>query len=62
MSTQPSDIAILLTTFKESLEREIRGVSDKIDMLFTRYDTQAARLERQGALDSNRKPLDGPYE
>jgi hypothetical protein len=50
MSTQPNDIAALLTSVKESLEREIQGVSGKIDTLLTRFDAQAARLERQGAL------------
>jgi hypothetical protein len=50
MSTQPNEIAALLTSVKESLEREIQGVSGKIDTLLTRFDTQAGRLERQGAL------------
>jgi len=50
MSTQPNDIATLLTNVRESLEREIQGVSGKIDTLLTRFDTQAARLDRQGAL------------
>jgi hypothetical protein len=47
VSTQPNDIATLLTSFKESLEREIHSLGEA---LLTRFDTQAARLERQGAL------------
>jgi biopolymer transport protein ExbB/TolQ len=47
MSTQPSDIANLITSVKESLEREIHSLGEG---LFSRFDIQAARRERQGAL------------
>jgi predicted nucleic acid-binding Zn-ribbon protein len=40
----------LITDLKESLEREIREVRSGIARLETRFDTQAARLDRQGAL------------
>jgi hypothetical protein len=40
MSAQPNDIAILLTSVKESLEREIHSLRE---VLLTRFDTQAAR-------------------
>jgi uncharacterized protein (UPF0335 family) len=44
----------LLVDVKESLERDIHGVNSKIEglreLITTRFDTQAARLERQGAL------------
>ena len=40
----------LIVDVKESLEREIHRVGDKIDQLNTRFDTQAARLERHAGL------------
>ena len=44
----------LLTDIKESLQREFQSLEKKIDQRFnelnTRFDTQAGRLERQGAL------------
>jgi hypothetical protein len=36
----------LLSDVKDSLEREIRQVGEKIDQLNSRFDTQAARLDR----------------
>jgi hypothetical protein len=46
MSAQPNEIASLITSVKESLEREIHLLGEG---LFIRFDMQAARLE-QGAL------------
>jgi hypothetical protein len=44
----------LITDFKKSLERQIGGLEQEIRAGFaqvnTRFDTQAARLDRQGAL------------
>jgi hypothetical protein len=42
-----SNIERLITDMKESLEREIR---EGFSQVTTRFDTQAARLERHGAL------------
>lgn len=47
MSTQPNDLANLLVSVKESLEREIHSFREAV---LTRFDMQAARLDRQGAL------------
>jgi len=47
MATQSDEIANLITGVKESLEREIHSLGEG---LFSRFDIQAARLERQGAL------------
>jgi len=41
------NIKRLLVDVKESLERDIHGLRE---LITTRFDTQAARLERQGAL------------
>ena len=35
---------------KESLERELRSVGDKLDGITARFDTQATRLERHAML------------
>ncbi len=47
MSAEPNEMANLITSVKESLEREIHALGEGI---FSRFDTQSARLERQGAL------------
>jgi len=45
-----SDLVQLLLDLKESLEREIHQVGEKIDQLNSRFDTQAARLDRHAGL------------
>ncbi len=53
-----SDLEQLIIDMKECLEREIHGLEEKLERkmdtgfreINTRFDTQAARLERQGAL------------
>ena len=54
VSAQPSELATLLVSIKESLEREINdgkdSVNGKLDQLILRFDNQAARLDRQAAL------------
>ena len=47
MADQLNNLERLLIDFKESLERDIQSLRD---LITTRFDTQAARLERQGAL------------
>lgn len=47
MADQLNNPERLLIDFKESLERDIQSLRD---LITTRFDTQAARLERQGAL------------
>jgi BMFP domain-containing protein YqiC len=47
MSAQPNEIANLITSVKESLEREIHSLGEG---MFSRFDILAPRLERQGAL------------
>jgi len=47
MPDQQNNLELLLVDFKESLERDIQSLRD---LITTRFDTQAARLERQGAL------------
>ena len=42
-----SDVERLIIDMKESLEREIHAFREEMR---TRFDTQAARLDRQGAL------------
>ena len=44
---EPNHIEILLTDIKESLERETAALRE---LIITRFDTQAARLERHAAL------------
>jgi len=48
----------LLVDVKESLERDIHGVNLRIEglreLITTRFDTQAARLERPGGVAPNR--------
>jgi hypothetical protein len=49
-----SNLERLLVDFKESLERDIQGIRESVEslhnLIITRFDTQAARMERQGAL------------
>jgi hypothetical protein len=56
-----SDLIQLITDVKESLEREIRegfaAVTEGFAQVNTRFDTQAARLERHAA---NWKALERP--
>jgi hypothetical protein len=47
MSAELNEIANLITSVKESLERETHLLGEG---LFSGFDMQAARLERQGAL------------
>jgi hypothetical protein len=47
MADESHKIERLLVDVKESLERDILGLRE---LITTRFDTQAARLERQGAL------------
>jgi phage shock protein A len=46
MSTQPNNVERLIVDFKESFEREIHEFREEMK---TRFDNQAARMERQGA-------------
>jgi hypothetical protein len=47
MPDQSNNIRRLLIDIKESLERAVQSLRD---LITTRFDTQAARMERQGAL------------
>ena len=44
------DLEHLIIDLKESLEREIQNVGEKVDRLNDRFDTQAARLGRHAGL------------
>lgn len=50
MPDQPNHLERLLIELKESLERDIQGVRESVDSLHTRFDTQAARMDRQAAM------------
>lgn len=64
-----NDVLSLLTDMKESLEREIRSVGErvdrvehKVDGLVERFDTLEARMKRQGALIQTGGRLDGSHQ
>jgi chromosome segregation ATPase len=50
MPDQQTNLERLIIDLKESVERDIQGLRESVDSLHTRFDTQAARIERQGAL------------
>jgi hypothetical protein len=50
MADQVNNLERLIRDLKESLERDIQRLQGSVDSLHTRFDTQAVRMERQGAL------------
>jgi hypothetical protein len=47
MPDQQTNLERLIIDLKESVERDIQGLRESVDSLHTRFDTQAARMERQ---------------